>query len=138
MSYRVSIKRHLAKTVSYRLLSSLIGFFIIWWISDSYEIGALLSTAELIYKPTLYYLHERVWYKWSKFGLIPETTKPNISKSKPLTEGKLKTNVKSNQTTPISDYAPPPAPTRPTPPPTLMLREGENPRKKSLKYSSDR
>jgi uncharacterized membrane protein len=65
----VQRKRHIAKTISYRIVSSLIGFVIMWAISGSIKIGAAFSVAELVYKPIQYYLHERLWYKWIKFGL---------------------------------------------------------------------
>lgn len=63
------VKRHVAKTISYRIISTLIGFLIMWWISDSIKVGAAFGVAELIYKPLQYYIHERVWYKWIKYGL---------------------------------------------------------------------
>jgi uncharacterized membrane protein len=65
----VSRKRHIAKTISYRVVSTLIGFLIMWSVSGSVKIGAAFGVAELIYKPVQYYLHERVWYRWIKFGL---------------------------------------------------------------------
>lgn len=65
----VEKKRHLAKTVSYRLLSTLIGFTIMLVITGSVKIGAAFGVAELIYKPVQYYLHERIWYRWIKYGL---------------------------------------------------------------------
>jgi uncharacterized membrane protein len=65
----VQRKRHIAKTISYRIISTLIGFLIMWIISDSIKIGAAFSIIELIYKPVQYYIHERVWYNWIKFGL---------------------------------------------------------------------
>jgi uncharacterized membrane protein len=65
----VQRKRHIAKTISYRILSTLIGFLIMWWISGSIRIGAAFGVAELVYKPIQYYLHERVWYKFIKYGL---------------------------------------------------------------------
>lgn len=65
----VEKKRHVAKTISYRVISTLVGFFVIWCVSGSIEIGAAFGAAELIYKPVQYYLHERVWYRWIKFGL---------------------------------------------------------------------
>lgn len=71
----VQKKRHLAKTISYRLLSTLIGFLIMWLISGSIKIGATFSIAELVYKPIQYYLHERIWYKWIKYGLKVEQKK---------------------------------------------------------------
>jgi uncharacterized membrane protein len=65
----VSKKRHIAKTISYRVVSTLIGFGIMWAISGSIKIGAAFGVAELIYKPVQYYLHERIWYRWIKYGL---------------------------------------------------------------------
>ena len=69
MSIGVDKKRHIAKTISYRILSTLIGFVIMWAISGSVKVGAAFGVAEIIYKPIQYYLHERVWYKYIKFGL---------------------------------------------------------------------
>jgi len=68
----VEKKRHLAKTISYRVISTLGGFFIMWLISGSIKIGATFSIAELIYKPIQYYIHERIWYRWVTFGLKKE------------------------------------------------------------------
>jgi len=65
----VSRKRHIAKTISYRIISTLIGFVIMWVISGSIKVGAAFSIAELIYKPIQYYIHERIWYRWIKYGL---------------------------------------------------------------------
>jgi len=48
---RVSASRHLAKTISYRLLSTLIGFLIMWWASGSIKVGAAFGVAEILYKP---------------------------------------------------------------------------------------
>lgn len=67
---KVSAKRHLVKTISYRIISTLVGFLIMWWATGSVEFGAAFGVAELIYKPIQYYIHERVWYKWIKYGLI--------------------------------------------------------------------
>ena len=69
MSIGVDKKRHIAKTISYRILSTLIGFVIMWAISGSIKIGAAFGVAEIIYKPIQYYIHERVWYKYIKYGL---------------------------------------------------------------------
>ena len=65
----VERKRHIAKTVSYRVISTLIGFLLMWLISGSIKVGAAFGVAELVYKPIQYYLHERIWYKWIKYGL---------------------------------------------------------------------
>jgi uncharacterized membrane protein len=65
----VQKKRHIAKTISYRIVSTVIGFGIMWAVTGSVKIGAAFGIAELIYKPIQYYVHERIWYKWIKFGL---------------------------------------------------------------------
>jgi len=65
----VERKRHIAKTISYRIVSTVIGFLLMWLISGSVKVGAAFGAAELIYKPIQYYLHERIWYKWIKYGL---------------------------------------------------------------------
>lgn len=62
-------KRHIAKTISYRIVSTLIGFLIMYMFTKSITIGATFSIAELLYKPIQYYIHERIWYKYIKYGL---------------------------------------------------------------------
>ena len=64
--------RHIAKTVSYRVLSTLVGFAVMSIVSGNVKIGAAYGIAELLYKPIQYYLHERIWYKWIKYGLKNE------------------------------------------------------------------
>ena len=66
---KVERKRHIAKTISYRVISTVIGFLLMWLISGSIKIGAAFGVAELVYKPIQYYFHERIWYKWIKYGL---------------------------------------------------------------------
>lgn len=65
----VSYKRHIAKTISYRVISTTIGFLLMWTVTGSIKISTAFSIAELIWKPIQYYIHERVWYRWIKFGL---------------------------------------------------------------------
>jgi uncharacterized membrane protein len=65
----VQNKRHVAKTISYRIISTLIGFLIMWFATGSVKVGAAFGVAELLYKPIQYYIHERIWYKYIKYGL---------------------------------------------------------------------
>jgi uncharacterized membrane protein len=65
----VEKKRHLAKTISYRLVSTAVGFFMVYFATGSFKVGVAFSLAEMVYKPIQYYLHERVWYKYIKYGL---------------------------------------------------------------------
>jgi uncharacterized membrane protein len=62
-------KRHIAKTISYRIISTTIGIIVVWGVSGSLKVGTAFGIAELVYKPIQYYIHERVWYKWIKYGL---------------------------------------------------------------------
>jgi uncharacterized membrane protein len=91
--FKVSAKRHLAKTVSYRIISTLIGFLIMWWVTGSIKFGAAFGVVELVYKPIQYYLHERIWYRFIKFGLVeikqPKKTKQEEVKPK-IEEPKIK------------------------------------------------
>jgi uncharacterized membrane protein len=70
----VEKKRHIAKTISYRLLSTLIGFTIMLVITGSVKVGAAFGVAELVYKPIQYYIHERIWYRFIKYGLKKESS----------------------------------------------------------------
>jgi uncharacterized membrane protein len=65
----VEKKRHIAKTISYRLISTLIGFTTMLVVTGSIKAGAAFGIAELIWKPIQYYIHERMWYRWIKYGL---------------------------------------------------------------------
>lgn len=66
---KVTKSRHIAKTISYRLISTAIGFLTMWVVSGSIKVGAAFGVAELLWKPIQYYIHERVWYKWIKYGI---------------------------------------------------------------------
>jgi uncharacterized membrane protein len=63
-----TIQRSLAKTVTYRLISSAIGFLVVWALSGNIKASAMFSIAELVYKPLQYYIHERIWQriKWGR------------------------------------------------------------------------
>jgi uncharacterized membrane protein len=76
----VSPKRHLAKTISYRILSTSIGFMAMWLVTGSITVGAAFSIIELVWKPIQYYIHERVWYRYIKYGVtkIENPIKPDL------------------------------------------------------------
>jgi uncharacterized membrane protein len=66
----VNNKRHIAKTISYRIISTTIGFLAMWIITGSIQVSSAFSIVELVWKPIQYYIHERVWYKWIKYGIF--------------------------------------------------------------------
>lgn len=45
------------------------GFLTMWYLSGDVRIGAAFSLGELFLKPFIYFLHERVWYKYIKYGV---------------------------------------------------------------------
>lgn len=65
----VHYKRHLAKTVTYRLFGSATTFAISFCFTGSWAISGSISFVELVVKPINYFLHERVWYKYVSYGL---------------------------------------------------------------------
>ena len=85
---KVSFKRHLAKTISYRILSTLIGFVIMWWATGDIKFGAAFGVVELLYKPIQYYTHERIWYRFIKFGLVEDKKKKTTPKEPKIEEPK--------------------------------------------------
>lgn len=56
-------KRHLAKTVTWRVLGTLDTFVLSWLISEDVSVGLQIGIFELITKMILYYVHERLWFK---------------------------------------------------------------------------
>jgi uncharacterized membrane protein len=65
----VEPKRHLLKTISYRVVSSSIGFVLFFVTTGNLKISASFTLAEFLYKPLVYFLHERFFYKYVKYGL---------------------------------------------------------------------
>jgi len=66
----VSYKRHILKTISWRLVGTLDTVIISWLVTGSYAWGLTIGGIEIISKMILYYFHERAWYKFSRFGII--------------------------------------------------------------------
>ena len=65
----VSYKRHIAKTVSWRIIGTLDTMLLSSIITGSWTLGLTIGGVEVLTKTLLYFLHERAWYKFSKFGL---------------------------------------------------------------------
>ena len=64
----ISKKRHIAKTITWRLLATATTIALAWIISGDPMIGLQVGGWEFFIKMLLYYGHERVWYKIN-FGL---------------------------------------------------------------------
>ena len=65
----VSYKRHILKTISWRVIGTLDTMVLSWFITGSWKIGLTIGGVEVITKLILYYFHERVWYRFSKYGI---------------------------------------------------------------------
>jgi uncharacterized membrane protein len=65
----VSYKRHILKTISWRVIGTIDTMILSWLITGSWKWGLAIGGTEVITKMVLYYLHERVWYKYSDFGI---------------------------------------------------------------------
>ena len=69
----VSYKRHIAKTISWRIVGTIDTVIISGLITGSWGAGLAIGGVEVISKMALYFLHERMWYKFSKFGVNEKT-----------------------------------------------------------------
>jgi len=65
----VSYKRHIAKTISWRIIGTVDTIILSWLITGSWKLGLSIGGVEIITKMVLYFFHERIWYTFSKFGV---------------------------------------------------------------------
>jgi uncharacterized membrane protein len=65
----VGRKRHLLKTITWRIIGTLDTMILSWIITGNWKWGVAIGGVELITKMVLYYLHERAWYRYSNFGI---------------------------------------------------------------------
>ena len=64
-----AVKRHVAKTITWRIVGTIDTIILSWIIAGDLAIGMAIGGVEVITKMVLYFLHERAWYKFSKFGI---------------------------------------------------------------------
>lgn len=65
----VSYKRHILKTISWRIIGTADTILLSWIITGSWKLGLSIGGVEVVTKMILYYLHERIWYRLSKYGV---------------------------------------------------------------------
>ena len=58
----VSHKRHLLKSLTYRIYSSCITSLIATLVTGNIQVGFSIGTADFFIKLITYYVHERIWY----------------------------------------------------------------------------
>ena len=66
---QVLAKRHILKSVTWRIIATLTTILLAWIFTKDTTIALKFGAAEVLIKMALYFFHERIWYKYSKFGL---------------------------------------------------------------------
>lgn len=56
--------RHILKTISYRFLGTLTTVITAYCLGAPVALASMLGVGELLLKPIIYFLHERLWYKF--------------------------------------------------------------------------
>jgi len=64
-----SSKRHLLKAISWRIVGTIDTMTLAWLITGNPMMGLKIGATEVLTKITLYYFHERVWFKYVNIGL---------------------------------------------------------------------
>ena len=62
------IARHLAKTITWRIVGTIDTMILGWLITGSLKMGLAIGGTEVVTKMFLYFFHERAWYKWGRLG----------------------------------------------------------------------
>jgi uncharacterized membrane protein len=65
----VDYKRHIGKTISWRIIGTIDTFVLAWLVTGNWKTGLTIGGVEVFTKMVLYFFHERIWYKYSKFGI---------------------------------------------------------------------
>lgn len=58
-----SVKRHVAKTITWRIVGTVDTMIVGWIISGNPMTGVKIGGFEVLTKMVLYFVHERVWFK---------------------------------------------------------------------------
>ena len=69
LNYMPLVKRHIAKSVTYRIVGTLTTIILTVSAGLPLKWAGMVGVAELVLKPIIYFLHERMWYKWIKYGI---------------------------------------------------------------------
>lgn len=67
--------RSLAKALTWRILASIVTSLIAYYFGVPYKAIGLVFFADLIIKFILYFIHERVWVNYIKFGQTSDKLK---------------------------------------------------------------
>lgn len=59
----MNVKRALLKTLSYRILGSMVSFSIGYFFTKDVQISTIIGLGDLVVKPFVYMAHELLWQK---------------------------------------------------------------------------
>ena len=71
---KVSVRRHLLKTITWRVVGTIDTMILGWLVSGDLTVGLTIGSFEVVTKMVLYFLHERAWYKID-FGIERDSEK---------------------------------------------------------------
>jgi uncharacterized membrane protein len=77
--FKKSQRRHVTKTVTWRVIGTMDTIFLSWLITGNPMAALKIGMTEVFTKMILYYLHERVWYK-IKFGVVEVEDEEDLKK----------------------------------------------------------
>lgn len=60
------LKRHILKTISWRIVGTIDTMILGWIVTGNPLTGLKIGILEILTKMTLYFIHERIWYKYFK------------------------------------------------------------------------
>tara|TARA_B100001778_G_C18361746_1_gene526741 strand:- start:35 stop:262 length:228 start_codon:yes stop_codon:yes gene_type:complete len=66
---KINRRRHIAKTITWRIIGTLDTMVLGWLVSGDPVVGLKVGGLELVTKMILYYFHERAWYS-SNWGVV--------------------------------------------------------------------
>ena len=66
---KISPRRHIAKSITWRILATTTTILLVGIVSGDWAIGAQIGVLEFFVKMALYYGHERAWYRFIHFGV---------------------------------------------------------------------
>jgi len=63
--------RHILKSITWRVVGTIDTVLLGWLITGNLELGLKIGGVEVVTKMVLYYVHERIWYKYIRLGNKP-------------------------------------------------------------------
>ena len=63
--------RHILKAITWRVVGTIDTVLLGWLITGNLELGLKIGGVEVVTKMALYYVHERIWYKYIRLGNKP-------------------------------------------------------------------